>query len=191
MMEHAPEFFLEGEWIDGLGHLVFADDEARRQHQLLLIFGQELVELGAGDLGEDDAVAVRKAQPPGEPAVGIAKLRVARQMINDGEHVLPRLRDGVGDGLAGTAGEFELGVAVVEAAKRGELPVFDLYDEEAARRMEDDEIRMLPGGAERNVVPAEIVVFEMGLQPLAETSFAGSDVLPRRFNGGDQFGHRI
>lgn len=71
----------------------------------------------------------------------------------------------------------------------GQLPVLDLQHQDAAARMEHDEIRIAGLGADRNVAPAEVVVFEQFFQALGEAAFTGRIELALAASG-KKAGHR-
>lgn len=65
----------------------------------------------------------------------------------------------------------------------GELPVLDLEDEDAATRMKHDEVRIAGLGANRDVAPAEVIVFQQLFQPLGEAPLASGIELALGPNG--------
>src|SRR3990170_1170916 len=62
----------------------------------------------------------------------------------------------------------------VDRAKVPELPVLDLDDQQATTGMKNQEVRVLMRGTYRNVVPADVVIFQVRLQPPREAALAGS-----------------
>jgi hypothetical protein len=72
---------------------------------------------------------------------------------------------------------FTLGVKrrtdFVDRAKVPELPVLDLDDQQATTRMKNQEVRVLMRGTYRNVVPADVVIFQVRLEPPREAALAG------------------
>ena len=55
--------------------------------------------------------------------------------------------------------------------------------------MENQKVRVLVQGANWNVVPADVVVFEMGFQPPREATFAGGHPAYDARKDGDEVGH--
>lgn len=55
---------------------------------------------------------------------------------------------------------------------RAEVPVFGFENQHAAPRMHDHKIRARLLGADRHVVPKQIVVFQFLLEPFSQSSFA-------------------
>jgi hypothetical protein len=55
--------------------------------------------------------------------------------------------------------------------------------------MENQKIRMLVPRADRHVVPAHVVVFEMGFQPPREAAFAGGHLAYDARKYGDEVRH--
>ena len=61
----------------------------------------------------------------------------------------------------------------VDRAKVPELPVLDLDDQQATTRMKNQEVWVLMRGTYRNVVPADVVILQVRLEPPREAALAG------------------
>jgi len=70
----------------------------------------------------------------------------------------------------------DAGARAVDVAEGVELPVFDLEHQQAAARVEDNEVGMHVARAERDVVPEQPVVFELLLEAVCEAPFAACHV---------------
>ena len=75
------------------------------------------------------------------------------------------------------------------ALQRVGLPVLDFDDQQATARMQDDEIRMRIGRAYRHVVPAQVVVFELGFETLRQALLAAGHAAGATADAGDEDSH--
>ena len=125
------------------------------------------VELLAADVGEHDAVAPGEEQRALHAPAVDGELRVALQQIADFVGVLPGLFERVGDALEAVGGQ-DAGALAVDVADGVELPVLDLQHQQAAARVEDDEVGMHIARAEGYVVPEQPVVFELAFKAQGE-----------------------
>lgn len=64
------------------------------------------------------------------------------------------------------------GIGLVDGLDGFGLPVLDFENQQAAARMQDDEVGMAVGRADGDVVPAQVVVFKFGFEALGEAAFA-------------------
>lgn len=80
-------------------------------------------------------------------------------------------------------------LAVGDGFEGGELPVLDLQHQDAAPWMQHDEIRIAGLGADRDIAPAEVVVFEQLFQAFGEAAFTGGIELALAASG-EKAGHR-
>ena len=183
--EHRPQALLEGLGLDVLEHLVLADHPRLRDH----LTQPALLELPAREVGENDAIAPRKAELARLAPAGENELRVALQNLHGGLGILPRLFERVLD--RHLAARRDQGKALpIGRADRALLPVLDLEDQEPAARMKNDEIRMPHRRPERHVVPAEVIVFELLDQPLRQPPLIAA-VEGATAEGGDKEGHLV
>lgn len=190
VLEHPPEPFLEVQGIDRLGHLVLADHQPAGEDEALLLLRKRAIELLAGDVRQHHPVAVGEGELPPIGPVRIAELGILGQLVHDGHRVLAGLLQRVRDCLHRAIHQ-DFRRDLVDAADRIELPVLHLQQEQATGWMEDEEIRMMPLRADRDVEPAEVVVFQMGFQPFSEASFARRDVAAGMIERTDQTGHDV
>ena len=77
----------------------------------------------------------------------------------------------------------------VDRAKVPELPVLDLDDQQATTRMKNQEVWVLMQGTYRNVVPADLVIFQVRLEPPREAAFAGGHPAHYARKDGDEVRH--
>ena len=165
--QHAPQAFLEGFGIDAFGHFVLADDAVGFDD-----FAEVgALELLAADVGKHDAVAPREEQRALHASAIDGQLRVALQKVADFVGVLPGLFERVGDALEAVGGQ-DAGALAVDFPDGVELPVLDLEHQQAAARVENDEVGMHVARAERYVVPEQPVVFELLLEAVGQAPLA-------------------
>ena len=122
-------------------------------------------ELLACDVRQDDAVAPRE----GELAVRVCEPVVFGQCIHDLMGVVPSLLDGVRNVLGNPLSQDFPGL-LVGRANRFQAPVLDLKDEQPAPWMQNNKIGMGVLWPDGHVVPGQIVVVELLLQPLGGAS---------------------
>lgn len=166
--KHVPQALLEVLGADALGHLVLADHALRQQH--LTQVG--LLKLGAGDVAEHDAVAPGKAELAGmRVALLTDEGRIPLQQLDHSVGIDAGLLEGIGGALE-ARGRDEHGAELVDALQVLQLPVLDLQHQDAAARVQDQEVGMRAAGADGHVVPEQVVVLELGLQALGQAAFA-------------------
>lgn len=183
--EHVPEALLEGFGVGGLGHLVLEEHALRIED----VGEIGLLELAPGDAGEHHAPAPRHDQLARMGRAGaLAQQRVLFQQQVDFEDVGAGLQQGIGDGLEAVLG-MQPHLARGDGFQGGQLPVLDLQHQDAATRMQYDEIRIARLGADRDVAPAEVVVFEQFFQAFGEATFTGGIELALAASG-EKAGHR-
>lgn len=104
-------------------------------------------------------MSVRQAQLALITLAGLNKLRIALQLANGGKAALTCLLQRVAVFLVPFIGA-ELDVLVGDGAQGFDAPVLDLKKQQAARRMQDDEVGIAPLSPQRNVIPDKIVLFQ-------------------------------
>lgn len=72
---------------------------------------------------------------------------------------------------------------IADHAEVFEPPVFDFKHPQSVAWMKGDKIRMLSDRTDRNVMPAEIILFQQSSKTFAESSFSGGRRLPSASNG--------
>jgi len=175
---------LKGFRVGRFDHLVLKDNALRVEHVMQV----GAFELATGDVGQHHAPAPRHDQlARARRAFALAQQWIFLQHHVDFFDVGVSLLHGVGDGLDATAG-MQGDLAVGHALDGGELPVLDLQHEDAATRMQHDEVGVAGFGAYRDVAPAEVVVFQQLFQPLGEAPLASGIELALRPNG-EKAGH--
>lgn len=156
--------------LDILVHLVAADDALRRDD----LAQPAVLELLAREIGEDNTVAPREHQLARFASAGENQLRIALEDIDGGMGVAARLFKRAFDGEDAPVG-MDAEVRLVSPFDAVRLPILHFENQQAAPGMEDDEIGMPRRRPEGDVVPAEIVVFELGLQTLRQSALAAGD----------------
>jgi hypothetical protein len=182
--EHAPQPALEVLGVDAVGHLVGTYDAVRIDRRVQ----PRALELPPRDVREDCAVAPREAQRALGAAFGRHELRITRQRIDHLVRVVAGLLDRVDDGLR-LAARHDLPGLLVGLGDGLEAPVLHLQDQQPAARVQHDEIGMRLSGADRHVVPDEVVVVELLFQPLGQPALALRHARDTGAEGRDQGGH--
>jgi len=143
----------------------------------------------AGDVGEHHAIAVGEGELTLVlQARRIDQLRILAKQFGDGMDVLPRLLQRAGHQLVPSAG-IDGEARRVRVPDRFQAPVLYLQHQDAAGRMQDQEVRVLVARADRHVVPAQIVVFEQVAQAFGEAPFAGHGAPGAGPWAGEEGGH--
>ena len=168
MGKHVPKALLKLLDVSGLQHFVLTDDVVR-----LNCFAQpRVVVLLARDAGEHHAVPPRESQLALVQAAGLNQLRVALQCVDDLDCAKPSLRQWAHD-------DFDLSVdhdvpSLASGLHYGfKLPVFGFQNQDAAPGMHDHKVWMRLLGTDRHVIPKQIVVIKLLLQPLGQSVLAG------------------
>src|SRR5690606_8905741 len=125
--------------------------------------------LAAGNVRENDAVAPRKEQFPPKATVRMDQRLIALQEICDLLAILARLLQRIQFPDQTFVG-YELDLRRSDRSERVELPILNFESEKTSTRMQDHEVRMEPTPSKWNVVPDDIVGFELRLKPLGETT---------------------
>ena len=105
--------------------------------------------------------------------IGLLQLGVALQGVDDLDGAVARLHQGVDDdfGLAGAAVQ-NFKALTCGAADGTGVPVFGFQNQRAPVRVQHDKVGVGLLGANRYVVPEQVVVFELFFQPLCQAFFA-------------------
>src|SRR5690606_26099825 len=85
--------------------------------------------------------------------------------------IVPRLSQRVGLYHPSPLG-VEHGPVTVDLGQRLRLPVLDLEDQDSPVRVQDDKVGMSVTGANGDVVPAQVIVFQLVLKALREAPLA-------------------
>lgn len=78
----------------------------------------------------------------------------------------------------------------VNALDGGQAPVLYFQHKQAPLWVHDDKVRVVPGRANGDVVPAEVVIFQLCLKQTGKAAFAGSVKFAGGY-AGDQGGHGV
>ena len=182
--EHVPQPALECLRVDVLGHFVAADDALRIDHAVELCRD----ELAPRDVRQHQTIAPRKPQHALPFAFVLNQLRVLRERRHHLVRVLARLLQRIDDAARHAFGR-HLEAQLAGLADVVELPVFDLQHQQAAARMQHDEVGVQPLGADRHVVPDEVVAAELLLEPFSKTPLARRHARHAGVQGRNQSGH--
>ena len=165
--EHLPQAALEGLGLHAFGHLVAADDAMR---------GNGLVQLGisellARDVGQHHTVAPGKHHFALAAAIGVHQALVCTQRAKHGMGVVAGLGEGGLDVFGLAAGVIQNGPVVFAGLHDGaQAEVFDFQNQQPPAGVQHDEIGVQLLGTYGHVVPEQVVLIELLLQPLRQTS---------------------
>jgi hypothetical protein len=137
------------------------------------------LELVAGDVRQHYAIAIWKGELPRVGRAGrVCQLRVCLEQVHHGMCELPHLLQRAADDLVPRRrGQREL--LRVRVPDRLPLPVLDLEDQQPPAGVKDHEVRVPVLRADRDVVPAEVVVFEVTAQAGSKAPLAGGGLARR------------
>lgn len=175
--EHGPQARLKGLGLHVLKHFVLADDQALGNGAAQFCG----LKLGAGDAGEDHAIAPGEDELALVGPLGLLQLRVALQGVDDLDGTVARLYQRVADGFGlAAAGVQDFERVAAGVADGADVPVFGFQDQRTPVRVQHHKIGVGLLGANRHVVPKQVVVFEFLLQPLGQALFAGRHAVQAR-----------
>jgi len=183
-IEHVPQTLLKGLRIDALHHLILADDLMRRQH--LPQVGA--IELLAGNIAQHHPVAIGKDEialiaPGWHDQLGIF-LQPIDQLIGTLTNLLQGIADRL-EAMGGKNGRRHL----IHFLDGIQLPVLHLQQQQTTQRMQDNEIRVALSLAYRQLVPAEIIILQVGFQTPGKTLFARLHAAQTAIECRNQAGH--
>ena len=165
--KHFPEPLLKCFHIHGLKHFVLADYPLRLDY-----FGETgTFESPSRNVGKYHAIGPGKGQPSFHLAAGKRQLFVALQNANYSVSVLAGLFERIEDVLESARGK-DRRVGLGYRLDGVRLPVLYFQDQKATMGMQHDEIGMAVRRTDRNVVPTQVIRFELGFKALREPSLA-------------------
>ena len=121
-------------------------------------------------------------------AVWLDKLSISLHELDDFVRIAARLQERAGH-------RFRLPIrsnrpnVLIGLDDGGKLPVFYFQNQQPAIRMQDDEIGVRMLGANRYVIPNQIIVFQLIFQPLRKAPLAAGHAGYATAEGGDERSH--
>ena len=165
--EHVPQALLKGIRFHSFGHLVGANGQVR-----LNGFAQAgRLELLARDAREHHAMAPGKGQLALMGTIRMHQLRITLQRVDDLNSAMPRLCQGVHHHLHRSVGD-DLPYLTRGTTHRLQSPVFGFQDQQPTPWMQNDEIGVGLLWTNGDVVPEQVVVFELLFEPLGQSALA-------------------
>ena len=165
--EHAPEPHLEVARV----HIFF---QVVAQQGLEL--GKDLVKVFAGrllrDAREDHAPAIRKQQLSLKRSVCVHQLRIGLHQVHQFHRVVPNLAHRAAVGHAAMR-RLQLHLVEVRRDQGLPLPVFHFQQQHTPARTEDHEVGLAGLGADGDVMPDDVIVFQAALKLMQDTALAG------------------
>ncbi|MCY1234956.1 hypothetical protein D9M72_475550 [compost metagenome] len=116
------------------------------------------------------------------------QLRVALKRIDDLQRLVPSLLDRIGNTL-GHAVRRDQPIATAGLPDSVQAPVLGFQDQQAAARVQHDEVGMALLGPDGHVEPQQVVVVELLLQALCQSALAGRHAGDAGAQRGNQDSH--